>query len=407
MRDDDRQRIWTSLSDLEERTARGGDGWGPRLYDSLGFALLVAAPLPLRPLLMMSSRRVDRVREAMSRSATLTRQLLLVRFSGIELAAVLTTLESVVEEIALCYGAGIVGGAAVGGGLGAMAGGAGALPGAIGGAVVGAEAATLTLGILGLKDMVTGMFTSFRDIEQCYTRGMREAWGPLPGQGFGFDPFNDGYQGRGDVDAAAWYFAQGNELLTLALLAALLAYLTRRGGALDQAWANIRTNPRLGGKFADWLMLNESKLRQHPALGPRSNGISASQRPAAAESRGNAVQRAEASSATAPSRRRATPGDMHFQSADDALAEALSRYGIDPATVETTQMYGKNPNLLGPQGQPWERVIGLTSDGDVIVIDHHASGHYFSDTNEFELPHYHGPNGEHLTYPGGPYMGAE
>jgi hypothetical protein len=62
-------------------------------------------------------------------------------------------------------------------------------------------------------------------------------------------------------------------------------------------------------------------------------------------------------------------------------------------------MWGKNPNLVGPKNEPWEIVRGLDRNGSVVELDHHANGHYFSDRNEYELPHYHGPNGEHLTYP--------
>jgi len=97
-------------------------------------------------------------------------------------------------------------------------------------------------------------------------------------------------------------------------------------------------------------------------------------------------------------RRLATTGDTQFPTQADALAEALERHGIDPSTVETTPMYGQNPNLIGPQGQPWEMVRGLNSDGELIEFENHANGHYFDDTDEFELPHYHGPDGEHLTY---------
>ncbi len=106
----------------------------------------------------------------------------------------------------------------------------------------------------------------------------------------------------------------------------------------------------------------------------------------------------EAPESGAPTRRLATAGDQQFPTADDALAEALARHGIDPSTVETTPMYGKNPNLLGPKGEPWEIVSGLTQDGRLVEFEHHSNGHFFSDKNEFELPHYHGPNGEHLTY---------
>lgn len=93
---------------------------------------------------------------------------------------------------------------------------------------------------------------------------------------------------------------------------------------------------------------------------------------------------------------------MEFPSAAEALAEALARHGIDPSTVEVTKMYGKNPNLLGPKGEPWEMVEGLSASAKIVTFQHHAHGHFFKDKNEFELPHYHGPNNEHLTYPGGP-----
>ncbi|WP_228129960.1 LysM peptidoglycan-binding domain-containing protein [Acinetobacter sp. NIPH 542] len=98
-------------------------------------------------------------------------------------------------------------------------------------------------------------------------------------------------------------------------------------------------------------------------------------------------------------RRPASVGDKQFLTSDAALAAALESRGIDPTTVEVTKMYGKNPNLVGPNGQPWEMVSGLTKEGKIIEFQHHANGHYFEDKNQFELPHYHGPNGEHLTYP--------
>ena len=99
-----------------------------------------------------------------------------------------------------------------------------------------------------------------------------------------------------------------------------------------------------------------------------------------------------------PRRRAASLGDTQFRTRMDALAEALKRYGIDPSTVEVKTMYGRNPNLVGSKGQPWEIVRGLNSEGELIEFEHHSNGHFFGDTNEFELAHYHGPAGEHLTY---------
>jgi RHS repeat-associated protein len=97
-------------------------------------------------------------------------------------------------------------------------------------------------------------------------------------------------------------------------------------------------------------------------------------------------------------RRAATEGDADFPSREAALAEAARRHGVDPGTLEATPMYGNNPNLVGPKGQPWERVSGLDANANVVSFDHHANGHYFQDAGEYELPHYHGPNGEHLCY---------
>lgn len=97
-------------------------------------------------------------------------------------------------------------------------------------------------------------------------------------------------------------------------------------------------------------------------------------------------------------RRPQSPGDRQFPTQGDALAEALKRHGVDPSTVEVTPMYGKNPNLVGPKGEPWEIVSGLDSEGELIRFQNHSNGHSFSDTGEFELPHYRGPNGEHLSY---------
>lgn len=98
---------------------------------------------------------------------------------------------------------------------------------------------------------------------------------------------------------------------------------------------------------------------------------------------------------TKPDRKRARGESLD---PDAPLSEALERHGIDPGSIEIKTMYGKNSNLLGPRGEPWEEISGLTSEGDIEPFGHHANGHFFHDTNEFERPHYHGPNGEHLTY---------
>ncbi|MBT2492121.1 RHS domain-containing protein [Streptomyces sp. ISL-96] len=95
----------------------------------------------------------------------------------------------------------------------------------------------------------------------------------------------------------------------------------------------------------------------------------------------------------------AARGDVHYPSHDEALREAMRRYDIeDPSMLERTPAYGKNPNLTGPNGEPWEIITAIDSRGRIVEFHHHANGHYFKDKEEWALPHYHGPSGEHVYY---------
>lgn len=95
----------------------------------------------------------------------------------------------------------------------------------------------------------------------------------------------------------------------------------------------------------------------------------------------------------------AARGDIHFPSHDDALREVMKRYEIeDPSWLERTPTWGKNPNLTGPKNEPWEVITGIDSRGREIEFHHHANGHYFKDKEQWALPHYHGPKGEHIYY---------
>jgi hypothetical protein len=93
------------------------------------------------------------------------------------------------------------------------------------------------------------------------------------------------------------------------------------------------------------------------------------------------------------------PNDAYFATQDEAKAAALQAYGVsDTSTVEVRTMYGKNPNLIGPNGEPWYQFDAINDDGDLVTIDNHANGHYFEDNNTYALPHYHGPDGSHFFY---------
>ena len=55
-------------------------------------------------------------------------------------------------------------------------------------------------------------------------------------------------------------------LILLAFLTGLVAYLTRGKGDMKAVLAEIRANPRLGAKMADWLAHNGERLIKHPDL---------------------------------------------------------------------------------------------------------------------------------------------
>lgn len=101
-------------------------------------------------------------------------------------------------------------------------------------------------------------------------------------------------------------------------------------------------------------------------------------------------------------RREQTGDDTTLKNQEEAQKEALKRHGAadpdDPQLIEKKDVYGKNENLKGPNGEPSEKVTTINKDGDAIEIDHHKWGHEFED-GTYEYPHYHGPNGEHISYP--------
>lgn len=92
-------------------------------------------------------------------------------------------------------------------------------------------------------------------------------------------------------------------------------------------------------------------------------------------------------------------GDALFPSESDAFDEVLRRFGVsDVSTVERIPTWGNNPNLPGPRGEPWEVIRALDDSGNLVEFHHHANGHLFDEDGQWSLPHYHGPNGEHIFY---------
>gem|GEM_PF-5434804 len=81
----------------------------------------------------------------------------------------------------------------------------------------------------------------------------------------------------------------------------------------------------------------------------------------------------------------------------------MSRYGFSPDNIltEANPRYG-NPNLMGPQGEPWEEIYVTDGDNEAW-IQNHSNGHTFTDVDPPVSfgPHYHGPPSfpGHIFYP--------
>lgn len=108
----------------------------------------------------------------------------------------------------------------------------------------------------------------------------------------------------------------------------------------------------------------------------------------------------DAESCEVPRRRRAQSSkDVTLGSEEEARAEALKRHNAaDPEVFEQKPVFGKNDNLKGPKGEPYEKITTINKSGDTVEIDHHKWGHEFPD-GTYEYPHFHGPDGEHISYP--------
>lgn len=267
----DRSHCYHELSDLEEALAEhlrhalrdgapswldgdGDDGWG---------------------LLGGYGERVRRVREAIAGSEELALRNLSRKLGQVDLAQIWPLLREVCHDIALYVGGAALTGGAIGGGLGFFfGGGVGAAPGAIAGSAAGVEIGAMLLGFLGLKSLIEYMLDSVPRAADAYRRGLKHAWGHVPQ----YDVMERGMTlAAGDFDdhgvfAARQDIAEGHEIIVMALLTAIVAYLTRGKGDPGALLAEVRRSPRLGPKMAGWLEQNAERLRKHPMLQTGNNG---------------------------------------------------------------------------------------------------------------------------------------
>ena len=101
-------------------------------------------------------------------------------------------------------------------------------------------------------------------------------------------------------------------------------------------------------------------------------------------------------------RRDQSPGDKTFKTERAARRESFRNNNVPTSQANNfkrEKVHGKNKNLLGANGEPSEVIKTKDVNGNPVTIDHHSNGHQFIDNNTYELPHYHGKNGNgHYSY---------
>ncbi len=89
---------------------------------------------------------------------------------------------------------------------------------------------------------------------------------------------------------------------------------------------------------------------------------------------------------------------MDFASEPEALQEALRQHNVPNENMDLIERVPDyDQGLVGPKGEPAEKIYALDVDGNIAEIKHHANGHLYPD-NTYETPHYHGPKKVHLNY---------
>ena len=209
--------------------------------------------------------RVMRLRWALEASGPLARKEIAGKLKSVSLDAIWHILISIVKDIALYYGGSVVLGTAVGAGLGSLVFGAGAIPGAALGFEAGMVLGEWVMMFLGLKMIAEGMIDTIPPAMSCYADGFRAAWGPAAS-----DRPNASYLAgyAPSKETAAQRFAHGHVLMIMAILIAMVAYLTR-GKSKEALFKAVGDSKRLGSKVADWLKENEEKLLKEESLQPK------------------------------------------------------------------------------------------------------------------------------------------
>lgn len=203
------------------------------------------------------------LKEALTQSAQQAAEQIERDFHDLDVAAVAREIARVLAECLAIMVATTGIGALLGGVAGFFGGfGVGAAPGAAAGAALDAEAGEWILAALGLKALAEFVVEGLPAIGRTYWSGIREAWlaaapPPVP-------------QGQPHINAfairhAASLLARGHVAMFVLLLMAIVAYVSKGRGSMREL-AEKASHGRLGRKFGEWLLRNESKLKADPRL---------------------------------------------------------------------------------------------------------------------------------------------
>jgi hypothetical protein len=276
--------------------------------------------------------RVRQVMKAVDESEGLALKEIQRKVDNISMDAVWPVLRLVCHDIALYLGGSTLVGGAIGGGLGFFAGGVGAIPGAAAGSAVGVQVGNVILGFLGLKCLVEYMVDAMPRALHAYREGFTQAWGRVPdlransidAPHFGADIQLNGSHG------AAQSFAQGHVIMVVALLTAIVAYLTRGKGTLASLAAEVRQSSRLGPKFAAWLDQNADKLVRNPMFSVSNKSNAA----AGAVTKADAAGAAKAANPAVPAHlvpKRPRPAANGFKGPDGYVTYGIKDHPLNSA----------------------------------------------------------------------------
>ncbi|RMV55097.1 hypothetical protein ALP08_04871, partial [Pseudomonas syringae pv. pisi] len=159
-------------------------------------------------------------------------------------------MSTVVDMAMIIIGSALTG-ATIGGGVGLLAGGVGAFPGATAGALIGVQAGTWILGVMGLASIAEFFTEGLKPIATGYIRGVSTAWnGPRERTGNPLSSFSDDSMA---AQQGAWDIARSHEAVVILLLSAIVAYLTRGRGNARMLASEMRGSQR-GAKLGQWML---------------------------------------------------------------------------------------------------------------------------------------------------------